>query len=227
VRRHHLDALFLIQVYLGSKFCPSVLEIAGLRVPSRHIRDFALCSVCSSSKNGPSARCASAANVVYRNVDIFGAKNVLLNHVLWMKHVCMYVSSLAAYWHNHCKYTSLTFLLVMITSIFYAIIIIIIISSSSSISLMKLPVSTLCCVCNWPCSCWLGTYVIKYWIELNYYWSRDRSVLTVTSLRAANRGIVVPLPAGARDYCCPQRPYLFWGPPSFLSSEYFWLFHQG
>jgi hypothetical protein len=28
VRWHHLVALFLIQVYLGSKFCPSVLEIA-------------------------------------------------------------------------------------------------------------------------------------------------------------------------------------------------------
>jgi hypothetical protein len=25
---------------------------------------------------------------------------------------------------------------------------------------------TLCCVCNWPCSCWLGTQIIKNWIEL-------------------------------------------------------------
>jgi hypothetical protein len=24
---------------------------------------------------------------------------------------------------------------------------------------------TLCCVCNWPCSCWLGTQIIKNWIE--------------------------------------------------------------
>jgi hypothetical protein len=39
-------------------------------------------SVCSSSKNCPSARCASAANVVCRNVDVFGARNVLLNHIL-------------------------------------------------------------------------------------------------------------------------------------------------
>jgi hypothetical protein len=57
VRRHRLDALFLIQVYLDSKFSPSVLEIAGLRVPSWHIRDCALFNVCSSSKNCPSARC--------------------------------------------------------------------------------------------------------------------------------------------------------------------------
>jgi hypothetical protein len=32
MRRHRLDALFLTQVYLGFKFCPSVLEIVGLRV---------------------------------------------------------------------------------------------------------------------------------------------------------------------------------------------------
>jgi hypothetical protein len=82
VRRHHLDALFLIQVYLGSKFCPSVLDIAGLPAPARYIGDFALFNVCFSSKNCPSARCASAANVVCRNVDVFGAKNVLLNHIL-------------------------------------------------------------------------------------------------------------------------------------------------
>jgi hypothetical protein len=29
------------------------------------------------------------------------------------------------------------------------------------LSLMELPISTLCCVCNWRCSCWLGTIMIK------------------------------------------------------------------
>jgi hypothetical protein len=77
VRRHHLDTLFLFQFYLGSKFCSSVLEIAGLRAPSLYMRDFALFSVCSSSKNF-----SSAANFVCRDVDVFGAKNVLLNHIL-------------------------------------------------------------------------------------------------------------------------------------------------
>jgi hypothetical protein len=46
MRRQHLDALFFTQVYPGSKFCPSVLEIVGLRVPARYIRDFTLFSVC-------------------------------------------------------------------------------------------------------------------------------------------------------------------------------------
>jgi hypothetical protein len=49
--RHLLDALFLTQVYFGFKFCTSVLEIIGLRVPVRYIRYFALFNVCSSCNN--------------------------------------------------------------------------------------------------------------------------------------------------------------------------------
>jgi hypothetical protein len=82
IRRQCLDALFRIQVYLGLKFCPSVLGIVGLRVPARYIRDFALFNVCSSCKNSSSARCASAANIVCRDVDVFKARNVLLNRFL-------------------------------------------------------------------------------------------------------------------------------------------------
>jgi hypothetical protein len=82
MRRHRLDALFLTQVYIGIKFCPSVLEFVGLRVPARYIKDFALFNVCSSCKNCSSARCASAANAVCRDVDVFGTRNVLLNRFL-------------------------------------------------------------------------------------------------------------------------------------------------
>jgi hypothetical protein len=70
-RRYHLDALFLIQVYLGFKFCPSVLETVGLRVPTRHLRDFPLFHVCRNFKTRHSARCASGANVVCRDFDFF------------------------------------------------------------------------------------------------------------------------------------------------------------
>jgi hypothetical protein len=44
MRRHRFDALSLIQMYSGFKFCPSTLQIAGLPVPERLIRDFALFS---------------------------------------------------------------------------------------------------------------------------------------------------------------------------------------
>jgi hypothetical protein len=43
-RRYHLDALLLIQDYRGLKYCPSVLEAVGLRVPTRYLRDFS-CSI--------------------------------------------------------------------------------------------------------------------------------------------------------------------------------------
>jgi hypothetical protein len=84
MRRHRLDALFLTQVYFCPKFCPSVLEIVSLRVPARYIRDFTLFCVGSSYeyKNCPSAGCASAANVVCKDAGIFGAKNLLRNHIL-------------------------------------------------------------------------------------------------------------------------------------------------
>jgi hypothetical protein len=49
-RRDHLEALFLIQVYLDSKFCPSVLETVGLRVLTRHLRDFPMFYVCPKFK---------------------------------------------------------------------------------------------------------------------------------------------------------------------------------
>jgi hypothetical protein len=75
MKRHRLDALCLIQVYLGSKLYTSVLEIVGLRVSARYIRDFSLFSICCF------ARCVSAANVC-RDVDVFGANNVLLNHII-------------------------------------------------------------------------------------------------------------------------------------------------
>jgi hypothetical protein len=64
--------------FLDLKFCPSVLEIVGRWVPARYIRDLALFNVCSLCKNWPSARCASATNIVCRDVDIFKVRNFLL-----------------------------------------------------------------------------------------------------------------------------------------------------
>jgi hypothetical protein len=82
MRRHRLDAVFHTQVYSGSKFCPSCLETVGLRVPPRRIRDFALFSVCSSCKDCPSARCASAANVVCSDDHVFGSRNIFFRNIL-------------------------------------------------------------------------------------------------------------------------------------------------
>jgi hypothetical protein len=40
MRRRHIDALFFIQAYLGSIYCPFVLENVGLRAPTRYITAF-------------------------------------------------------------------------------------------------------------------------------------------------------------------------------------------
>jgi hypothetical protein len=69
VRRRHIDALLLINVFRDTKFCPSALKVVGLRVPTRNIRNFSTFS-CSSS-NCPTARCVLADNTVCKFVDIF------------------------------------------------------------------------------------------------------------------------------------------------------------
>jgi hypothetical protein len=69
VRWRHIDTLFLINIFRGTKFCPSVLEAVGLRVPTRNIRNFSTLS-CSSSYC-PTAKCVPAANSVGRFVHIF------------------------------------------------------------------------------------------------------------------------------------------------------------
>jgi hypothetical protein len=69
IRRRHIDALFLINAFCGTKNCPSVLETVGLRVPTRSIRNFTT-FICTFS-HCPSARCVSAANAVCKSIDIF------------------------------------------------------------------------------------------------------------------------------------------------------------
>jgi hypothetical protein len=47
-----------------------------------YLRDFPLFYVCPAIKNCPSARCASAANVVCRDFDVFTRQNISLEHIL-------------------------------------------------------------------------------------------------------------------------------------------------
>ena len=41
-RRRQLDVLSLKSVYRASKYCPTLFEAFGLRVPNRNFRDFSL-----------------------------------------------------------------------------------------------------------------------------------------------------------------------------------------
>jgi hypothetical protein len=52
-RIYHLDALFLIQVYRGFKYCSTLLEAVGLRVPIRFLRYFSMFNFSPSIKKLP------------------------------------------------------------------------------------------------------------------------------------------------------------------------------
>jgi hypothetical protein len=71
-RSHRLDALFCFQAYRGLKSCPSLLGNV-----SRHVRDFSMFSFSRSNKHCPSARCAYAANVVGKDLDILESERFL------------------------------------------------------------------------------------------------------------------------------------------------------
>jgi hypothetical protein len=62
---------FFVQAYRGLKSCTSLLENISLHVPARHVKDFSRFGVCPSNKHCLSARCAYAANVVGKDLDIF------------------------------------------------------------------------------------------------------------------------------------------------------------
>jgi hypothetical protein len=81
-RKYHLDAFLLIQVCFRSELYPPFLETIGTPVPAQYISELSMFNICFSNKYCPSARFASADNVVYRDVDVFGTKTVSLNLII-------------------------------------------------------------------------------------------------------------------------------------------------
>jgi hypothetical protein len=81
LRRRHLDALFLINVFRGKICCSTILDSVSLRIPSRSIRDHSTFTVNHNFKVSPSARCVSAANAVCRSIDIFSKDCILLTDI--------------------------------------------------------------------------------------------------------------------------------------------------
>jgi hypothetical protein len=80
-RRYYLDAFLFVQVYRGLKSCTSLSENVSLRVPPSNLRGFSLFCACPSNKYCPSARCAYAASVVGKDLDIFALGAVSLNYI--------------------------------------------------------------------------------------------------------------------------------------------------
>jgi hypothetical protein len=73
---------FVFRFFLAGISTLYLLEIVGLRLSARHIREFSMFSVSSYSKNFLSARCAAAADVACRHVHVFGTRSVSLNHFI-------------------------------------------------------------------------------------------------------------------------------------------------
>jgi hypothetical protein len=78
----HLDAFFRVNIYNGFKCYPSWLETVGTHIPIRNFTHFSLFAVGSSRRTCPSARCASAANTVCKDTDIFSKHLVTFNDIL-------------------------------------------------------------------------------------------------------------------------------------------------
>jgi hypothetical protein len=87
-RRRHFDDLFLIKVSSGTTFCPSVLEMVGLRVLTRNISNIPMFT-CSSS-HCPSARCVSTANTVCKSTDIFKNSCLSIRSLNWFIYLGFY-----------------------------------------------------------------------------------------------------------------------------------------
>jgi hypothetical protein len=79
----NLDALFFFfRPIVALNPALLMLENVILHVPTRNVKDFLKSSVWPTNKRCPSARCAYAANVVGKDLDIFTIGAVSLNHNL-------------------------------------------------------------------------------------------------------------------------------------------------
>jgi hypothetical protein len=99
--RRHIDALFLVNLFRGTKFCPSVLEAVGLHVPTQNIQNFSVFS-CSSS-HCPTARCVCAADSVCTFVDIFSnlylsLRNLVSSFLFCLLYCLFYTSCWLCNW---------------------------------------------------------------------------------------------------------------------------------
>ena len=79
-KSRQLDAVFLISVYNGLKFCPSLLEIVRIRVHTTNLRRFTLMMALNVAAV-LDAR-ASAANAVCGDAALLRKNSILLKDIL-------------------------------------------------------------------------------------------------------------------------------------------------
>jgi hypothetical protein len=72
----HLEALFIFNIFKSKTDCCSIMDTVGLRVPTKHIRDFSTLNVSNVTRVSPSARSFMAANNIYKSLEIFNKHNI-------------------------------------------------------------------------------------------------------------------------------------------------------
>jgi hypothetical protein len=141
-----IKLLLLLLLLLGSKSCPSTMDIIGLRVPTRNLRDFLLFQISSSYKKCPSGRCATAANSICNQLDVFRRQIVTLSQ-MWYYFITLFQGVII----NYLSIFYLFFVCLCVLVVFVSFV-------SCSLSVV-ICVCMLCCFCNWPSGCWLGTLI--------------------------------------------------------------------
>jgi hypothetical protein len=71
VKRRHLYALYLTNIFKNEVRCPSITNPADFHVPTRQIREYSIVSVSNLPKRLLSARCSNVANDICRYLDSF------------------------------------------------------------------------------------------------------------------------------------------------------------
>jgi hypothetical protein len=68
--------LYLANVFKNKIDCCSVMDTAGLRVPTKQIRGFSTSNVSNVSRLSPSAGCVVAANSIWKSLDVYKKNNI-------------------------------------------------------------------------------------------------------------------------------------------------------
>ena len=98
-KRLYLDALVFVYVYSGLKCCPSLLATTGIRVLPRNFRNSSLFT--ATCNNSPSAGYVSAANRLFKDVDIFRKPITSLKQILrWLLYpiTLIYIDEISLLW---------------------------------------------------------------------------------------------------------------------------------
>jgi hypothetical protein len=77
-RRKHLDTLLLINFFKNKINCCSLMDIVGLGVPAKQIRDFSTFNDSNASRFSPSTRCVTAANSICRSLGVLKKHSISL-----------------------------------------------------------------------------------------------------------------------------------------------------